>query len=32
MDNWFTIDEIDINTYIISEYSHWAETHCYLLN
>ena len=32
MDNWFTIDEIDANTYIISEYRHWEETHCYLLN
>ena len=31
MDNWFTIDEIDANTYIISEYRHWEETHCYLL-
>lgn len=32
MNNWFTIDEIDKNTYIISEYRHWEETHCYLLN
>ena len=32
MDNWFTIDKIDANTYIISEYRHWEETHCYLLN
>lgn len=32
MDNWFTIDRIDENTYIISEYRHWEETHCYLLN
>ena len=32
MDNWFTIDKIDENTYIISEYRHWEETHCYLLN
>ena len=31
MDNWFTIDTIDQNTYIISEYRHWEETHCYLL-
>ena len=31
MDNWFTIDEIDANTYIISEYRHWEETHCYML-
>ena len=32
MKNWFTIDEIDNNTYIISEYRHWEESHCYLLN
>lgn len=28
---WFTIDQIDESTYIISEYRHWEETHCYLL-
>lgn len=32
MNNWFTIDQIDQETYIISEYRHWEETHCYLLN
>ena len=32
MDDWFTIDEIDTDTYIISEYRHWEQTHCYLLN
>lgn len=32
MDNWFTINKIDSGTYIISEYRHWEETHCYLLN
>lgn len=32
MSNWFTIDEIDGSTHIISEYRHWEETHCYLLN
>lgn len=32
MNDWFTIDEIDKETYIISEYRHWEETHCYLLN
>lgn len=32
MDRWFTIDQFDENTYIISEYRHWEETHCYLLN
>lgn len=30
--DWFTIDKIDEDTYIISEYCHWEETHCYLLN
>lgn len=32
MDDWFTIDKIDQDTYVISEYRHWEETHCYLLN
>lgn len=32
MSDWFTIDRIDESTYIISEYRHWEETHCYLLN
>jgi len=31
MSDWFTIDKIDDTTYIISEYRHWEETHCYLL-
>lgn len=31
MKSWFTIDKIDEHTYIISEYRHWEETHCYLL-
>lgn len=31
MRDWFTIDHIDENTYIISEYRHWEETHAYLL-
>jgi len=31
MNNWFTIDQIDKKTYIISEYRHWDETHSYLL-
>lgn len=31
MNDWFTIDKIDESTYIISEYHHWEETHCYLL-
>lgn len=32
MSDWFTIDRIDMDTYIISEYRHWEETHAYLLN
>lgn len=32
MKDWFTIDQIDPETYVISEYRHWEETHCYLLN
>lgn len=32
MNNWFAIDHIDKDTYIISEYRHWEETHAYLLN
>lgn len=32
MKDWFTIDKIDEYTYVISEYRHWEETHCYLLN
>ncbi len=31
MKDWFTIDKIDDATYIISEYRHPEETHCYLL-
>lgn len=31
MSSWFTIDRIDGHTHIISEYRHWEETHCYLL-
>lgn len=31
MGNWFTIEKIDSNTYAISEYKHWEETHSYLL-
>ncbi len=31
MTNWFTIEKIDSDTYAISEYRHWEETHCYLL-
>ena len=31
MYNWFTIEKIDNDTYAISEYKHWEQTHCYLL-
>ena len=31
MDNWFTIENIDKETFAISEYKHWEKTHCYLL-
>ena len=29
--NWFTASKIDAQTFAISEYKHWEETHCYLL-
>ena len=32
MQDWFTIEHIDGDTHIISEYRHWEETHAYLLN
>lgn len=32
MGDWFTIDHIDKDTHMISEYRHWEETHAYLLN
>ena len=31
MSVWFTIERIDAQTFAISEYKHWEETHCYLL-
>lgn len=31
MDDWFTVEQIDANTYRLSEYRHWEKTHCYLL-
>lgn len=30
--DWFTIEKIDGSTSVISEYKHWEETHCYVLN
>ena len=32
MNDWFSVDKIDDSTFIISEYRHWEETHCYLIN
>ncbi len=29
--DWFTLEQIDSDTFVISEYKHWEETHCYLL-
>ena len=31
MKQWFKVDHIDKDTHVISEYRHWEETHCYLL-
>lgn len=31
MENWFTVENIDNDTFAISEYQHWEETHCYLV-
>ena len=31
MKEWFTVENIDDKTYIISEYRHPENTHCYLL-
>lgn len=31
MQNWFTIEQLEADTFAISEYRHWEETHCYLL-
>lgn len=30
-DGWFTIEQLDDDTFALSEYGHWEETHCYLL-
>lgn len=32
MDNWFTVGQIDKDTWMLSEYRYPEETHCYLLN
>lgn len=31
MDEWFTVEAIDEDSWAISEYRHWEESHCYLL-
>lgn len=31
MQDWFTVEKIDSDTYTISENKHWEETHCYLV-
>ncbi len=31
MTPWFTIERLEADTWAISEYGHWEETHCYLL-
>ena len=30
-ENWFTVETIDSDTFAISEYRHWEETHSYLV-
>lgn len=31
MEEWFTVEQIDDDTYAISEYKHWEEPHAYLV-
>lgn len=31
MDDWFTVEKLDAQTFAISEYKHWEQVHCYLL-
>lgn len=31
VDSWFTVQQIDCNTYAISEYGHWEKVHSFLL-
>lgn len=31
MNDWFTVEKLDADTFAISEYRHWEETHAYLL-
>ena len=32
MSDWFTLGQIDSDTFILCEYRHWEESHSYLLN
>jgi len=32
MGDWFTVEQIDADTFAISEYGHWEQTHAYLLS
>lgn len=31
MSGWFTVEQVAKDSWVISEYKHWEETHCYLL-
>lgn len=31
MNDWFSVEKIDNQTYVICENKHWEETRCYLL-
>ena len=31
MKNWFTVEQLDLDTFAVCEYDHWEQTHCYLL-
>ena len=31
IESGFTVEKLDPQTFAISEYKHWEETHCYLL-
>ena len=31
MASWFTVERLDEDTWVVSEYRHWEHTHCYLL-
>lgn len=31
MNDWFTVEKLAPDTFAISEYGHWEQTHCYLL-